>query len=790
MLIKIIKNSFLIFLLSTILFANNVEEKQKEYRNSNIDKPSTSYKTYEDAVESEKTKDWNNQNWKKHLENNGVFDTGLIGNSQNNMTPNQGSEIIYSGNPNFLSTSAIREQESLKDNKSLFGYSNEVEKSILDGNNQRYSNPINLEQSTKCYIAREMPVRFRCDKTGLIYGGGINSSGMEAKQICESECYEQYACVNVTPTNSQQLKINVEDNIELIADKKEVIYEKDIINGLKIDNIIFNAEGTKDKLYVDIIAITSDDKEKIINRKILIKKDKQNNLKINMYGKRLIIKLYGDKIGTTGALKDVSINFKKENKFICPTTQDLTGKNPGEFAYLCPSGKIKTFVTGGGTYQICEDYGVIGDNEDGTFSTQDGCANVCKDPFSCSLDTTSVSTNSLTNFREGCIEGQPNCKIETCRNLRISQGQIINENVFYANFESIPTVVSGAVLSGAERPKILLDEDIEFQKRSEEEWKDGAYQDMIHRGSYRVTAYKLNENTENSNGYNLGIFSNSFDGTSQGSAVRTLYWAFKPKAFDVDNEKTYYFYAVIEVFIDNLKYDQYGNTMRTKDRIFYVKTSSDDYFKPFAIKENYMQKASDGINDSEVLTSNWEYKYFNTTQNKWYLHNPSTKLEYFKSEKIKMNNPFQRLPIVSNYNTFMYKLPGVIRKILKQGYLDIPIYSGEFDGTGQVITTMKLYVDYTNSLNYTYQDVIEKIDSGDWKPIYNNSSSGSTPNSVVSDTQRATDSLNYHTNQNKKGKDEIEIFTYGKESNKTAFTRIKPKEEDIGKKAFIYIFAQ
>ncbi|MEV9477582.1 hypothetical protein ACOTVS_11190 [Aliarcobacter butzleri] len=785
---QIILISFTLFF--SLLFANNIEEKQKDYRNSNLNNPTLTTKTYEDAVESDKPKDWNNQNWMKHLKENGNLDTGLIGNTQSNTSQKNGNELINSGNPNTLSTSSLRENQSLKDNKALFGYSGEVEKSIIDGNNQRYTNPINTEQSTKCYIAREMPVRFKCNKTGLIYGGGINSSGLEAKQTCESECYEQFSCVNVSPSTSNPLKINVDENIELVSGKKEVIFEKDLVNGLKIDNISFKATVSKEKIYMDLIVVQSDNKERIINKKLLLRSEKEQNLRVNMFAKKVMIKIYGDKETAEGVLKSISINFKKEDKFICPINQDLSDKNPGEFAYLCPSGKIKTFTTSNGSYKICEDYGVIGDNEDGTFSTFEGCTNVCKDSFACSLDSSALSTNSLTNFREGCIEGQANCKIDTCRNLRISQGQIINENVFYANFEPVPTVVSGALISGAERPRVLLNEDIEFQERSKEEWKDGAYNDMIHRGSYRVTAKKINEDTEESSAYNMGILTNSKDGTLQGSAIRTLYWAFKPKAFDANNGKVYNFYAVIEAIVDNLNYDQYGNTIRTKDKVFYAKTSKDDYFKAFAIRKNYIQKTSDGVNDAELLTSKWEYNYFNTNQNKWFIHSQSTKLEYFQSEKITMDNPYLRIPIVENYNNLMYKLPGVIRKTLKQGYNDIPSYIGEFDGTGQSITTLKLYVAYGEKLNYSYEDVVNKIEEGEWKPIFNNSSTSSNSNAVISDTSNSSDSLNYNINQNKNGKEDIEIFTYGTEDNKTAFTRIKPKSEDIGKKAFIYIFAQ
>ena len=34
-----------------------------------------------------------------------------------------------------------------------------------------------------------------------------------------------------------------------------------------------------------------------------------------------------------------------------------------------------------------------------------------------------------------------NCKIDTCRQLRINQNQIINENVFFGDFKAHPTII-------------------------------------------------------------------------------------------------------------------------------------------------------------------------------------------------------------------------------------------------------------------------------------------------------------------------------------------------------------
>lgn len=102
---------------------------------------------------------------------------------------------------------------------------------------------------------------------------------------------------------------------------------------------------------------------------------------------------------------------------------------------------------------------------------------------------------------------------------------------------------------------------------------------------------------------------------------------------------------------------------------------------------------------------------------------------------------------------------------------------------------MKLYVDYSNSSLYNYSEVIENIENGEWKAIYNNTSADNSVKTVTSDTLKESDGLTYH-NKSSKLKEDIEVYMYGSANSKSSYARIKPKTEDVGKKAFIFIFAQ
>lgn len=778
------KTILILFILISCLYSETVQQIETTNRNQLVDKSNTvTTKTYTEATGDSSVKQWNQQDWKNQMEQNGALGTGLIGRAQGNASL-QGSDIATSGNPNSVNTTSLRTSETFKNLKSIHGFTDGIKNSVLDANLNRSVKELNIIETTKCYIAREMPVRFKCDKTGLIYGAGINSSGKDAKVNCENECFEQMTCVDVnggnvtTNVNIGEIKLNE-------GDEKN---EKTISINTKLDTLTYNSSVSKGIVYLDIEITLMDGTKQFFTKKSKLE-TKENKLKIGLNLQSIRFIIYGADKTAVGSISSGSTT-NRVSKYICPSTQDISDKKPGDFAYLCPSGKVVTLSGSSQVFKICEDYGVVGDNVDGTFSSFDTCNSVCRQNFECKLDTTSVSTNSLQNFREGCMEGQTNCNVNTCKSLRASKNQIINENVFDATLEAKPTIIAGALVNGAQRPKIVLSEDVDFQTRSKEEWKDGAYRDMVNHGSYRYASKKINEDTESSDAYGMKLMTNSVDTTVQGSATRGLFWINKPRAFDVGENVSFKHYAVLEVVVDGLKYDSFGKQYRVKDKILYVKTSEDDTFKPFAIKRNYAQKANDKVTDTIILTAIWEYEYFNTSLKQWYPLSSGSSLEYFKNTVITLDGPYLRLPVVNDYNKLMYSLPGIIRSIDKNGPNETKNYTGVFTGTGQVILGLKLYVQYTNETGISYSSVIDDIESGKWESVYDSTSSIASKQTVISDTKLASDALTYAKTDQRKGNEDIEIFLYGKENNKTAYTRIKPKNEDLGKKGFIYIFAQ
>ena len=99
-----LKKLIVLIYLSLNLYSETVQQIETTNRNELVEKnPTNTTKTYPDATGEGTPKNWNEQDWKKHMENNGSLGTGLIGRAQSN-TSIQGSDIATSGNPNMINT--------------------------------------------------------------------------------------------------------------------------------------------------------------------------------------------------------------------------------------------------------------------------------------------------------------------------------------------------------------------------------------------------------------------------------------------------------------------------------------------------------------------------------------------------------------------------------------------------------------------------------------------------------------------------------------------------------------
>jgi hypothetical protein len=737
-----------------------IEQETQKRRGFESDEQYTTYKTYDDAVETDDHSQWNTSNWQKQSAQNGA-NTGSIGKMQDFFKTDGNTDI------NKVRTDTIRQDPNAPANLKV--WTQNMQDTLAS--NAINNNGLQVGQTVKCYIARDIPIRFQCTKTGLSYGGYINSNGLEAQKKCESECYDQSSCKEAeAPVLLKKYIDPIKVDDDTPAQEKSVLLPE----GIPLDKITMQLSSDQNATVKIKVFITAKNKESIIAD--LSVKDKNITLPLGFRGEKISVLMEQTTAKTKSQLDAITIHYKEQGKYICPLLQDISLKNPGNYAFSCPSGKIKSFSIQGSTYKICEDYGVVGDNLDGTFSTLEGCQYTCKKKYQCTQDIRTYNENVLKQFREGCIEGQENCRLDTCTNLRNLKTPILNETVFDATSKPVQTIVSSAYQEGTYRPKPVVDTDLAFSEKLAEEYKEKAYMQMLLNGTYTSAKVTLDENTQSDSAFAISVGNNL--------EAATLYWQYKPASFDVSSGK-FKFYTVVEVIAQRMDYVNSLKKNEVRNRILYVKKDTSSMFYPFAIKEN-AEYTTIGENDELLATTNtsarWEYKTF--TGGTWYYIPPTNILEHYKSEPIEMETVVMRTKVINDMSTiFKGAVPGIVRSIATNGPIETKKYTGDFDGTGEFIANYKVYAFVLpENQQMSYQDFVQKIDNGSIKPFFDSIRRANFK-------QVLEDDGNMKMQVGETNEYEIKSYQYGKINNKTGFVEITPKKEDVGKNGYVFIFA-
>jgi hypothetical protein len=211
-----------------------------------------------------------------------------------------------------------------------------------------------------------------------------------------------------------------------------------------------------------------------------------------------------------------------------------------------------------------------------------------------------------------------------------------------------------------------------------------------------------------------------------------------------------------------------------------MKTGEGDQFKPFYLEEDIGysgiklndMNSTDGAFFAENEYAKREFKTFSNSS--WHGILSSEVAENFSSISFEpMGEPYWKFTAISNLGNFLYALPGLMRSRTKD-LLENPIYTGEFDGSGDGMLAFSLSFTYS-SVPLTYQEIVNKVLDGSIPTIYHSNSPHLYPNEIGSDA-------NNYENSN------IQIFRYGQSSKHTSYMRVLPRKNDIGKKGFIYVF--
>jgi len=802
-----------------------VEKENQVRRGMDGNSTATNVNTYEAPTNSDNVKEMKMKDWQNIFKAGGTG-TGAASKTQMFFGGSAGADSAFSGNPNMMTKQKIKDNNNSE--VSLKVWSSELDEKIKNESLNNNTNKVVANGSIICHLSRDIPVSYKCNlptgtsglppctefnegidcigvnaqTSGLTYGGSFKEKSAKTLQRCENECYLEESCKEVKEETGTGI-FEISEDIYLSTTEPESPtneYKKtSTISGLeqiyKLTTITFELKVTKVedenaskesttpiKVYMNYEYTNRNDAlvKKLTSYRLDTDRERQT-ITINDYIRSGSLEIYTQQEDLEIEAVNILYSYRYDGRYICKTQQDISEVDPGAYAKLCPSGNIVTVNSYGREYKICADYGVRGNNSDGTFSTKSSCQATCKKNFKCTVKMQNVTIESLKAYREGCIEGQAECRENTCKNLRISEAPIVNENIFDAGQVPLKTVINGTIVDGVDRPKPEIDQDKDFDTVVSEEFKKKAWDNMVDNNKYRVSKVKLREDTESENAYHIGNIANLEPG-KEGSYKKPLYWIHKPRALEVNTEQSFKFYMVLEAVVQNNKIKADGTSYISRDKIYYVKTGINDNFVPIARRENFTLNTividDNGLEKSVVSenkTSSLKYETFDSSLSGWYARNSSLTLPYFKQEQMKLQEPTKRRTLVQNLHRIYYTLPGIIRSKITDGPYTTNIYSGGYNGTGDILAQYIVYVYYENaSKKITYSDIVNKIKNKEIVPIYDNLSSSSYATTVKGDAEGDLD-------------DNIKLNVYGPVDKKTGFLSIKISPNDVGKYGYIFV---
>lgn len=680
-------------------------------------------------------------------------------------------------NNNYLNTAT--EYDSKR--SSISAYSTEMQTAILNSASASSTGASADNKQVKCYITRDIPFRYKCSMTGLIYGGGMNESGAKAKNLCNSECYETKTCLNVSPATASATTATIPNLMSYVDGNTTVGTSTFIADSTrKIKTIAFtsSSDNAVSPFYINLFYKDAKNIErKLVSSLMATSASEERLFSLNDTVKSIYFKVYS-KTGVTANVKlsNIIVTYSSNEKWICPSLQDISKQNPADFAKLCPSGQIYTFVAGS-TYKICADSAIIGENTDGTFATQTSCLTSCKASGSCTPDTEVFNTEILKNFREGCIQGQSNCVDADCATARKTSSAVMNEVFFDAGYTPIISVQNSIQVKDVKRPRVSVLEDADYLKQQAEEWKDEAYAGMLKEKTFTLTSVKIGENTVTSNAFGIGNVSGGAFGVTN-TSTRALKWNYKPAAYDVSTGQSFFLYSVMIADIGHQEFDLTGKPSIQRDRIWYIKTGpSADQFKSFRREVDIGASGIDNNASSGVSLYLHPYVSIEDTTfsgGAWHSISSSSNAEYFDTQIFNPElKPFWTRDVIHNLGTVLETLPGLVRYRTKDIYRT-SFYDGKFDGSGDGLLDLRVISFYSNSI-LTYKQITDRVLDKTYPVIYQSNAQFLYPTRVKSDSENDISSP-------------IHIYQYGAASKQTAYMRAFPRKQDIGKKGFVYVF--
>lgn len=669
------KNIFficLICLLSTFAVANtNADTGTNNQDSSNQSQSSTQKKTLT-GLEM--------KGIQENQKNLGEFQVQDI---MQNMLGAEGMDRINSGDISSMTDSKITDIKT----PAVESYVNAKRSGKIDeaikSATQSIGNTAKTTGRVSCYIARGQSFyNYQCSLNGISYTSPDNSqSPTKAKQTCESNCYTAGQCYEVEGVASASNTDKTEKLGSVTFDSKNLnpyTFSQTFSNDNKAKYVsfeissnapvLFSFDYTDESGYKRVmannipIAATGTEETKDNDKDKLKKVTKRYNLTQKVASLNLsfsVPKEHQDKEDLEIKVDNIILFVPKESKFAC-SGQNLYFKD--EKRKNCNKDSRVLLQSANGPIEICKT-GSSGDNEDGTFSTREGCQAACRTNGSCIFTQPTINAQQFFGFQEGCLLDSANCSNTACKSAREQNAPILSEKVYDSKGNMVETIKDGIPVPNTVRPRIVAEDSKDYNEKMQLEGKALAFANMVKNQTYNTTL-QLFQTRKSS--YAIRAESNN------GSQAKELFVRVKPS--NALYKSTAYLYLMVRVesvskdFItlppcDNT--DKNGQYSKDKDKECKARDTSFNSYHYFLLNESGQAEGfyrNQGYNRGEFTHNGNNYQTFNGL--KWVEGGEYDNAPVFKTynnllQSLDTNKYFIEEKITNNSYNFLAGIKGL-----------------------------------------------------------------------------------------------------------------------------------
>lgn len=689
-----------------------------------------------------------------------------------------------------------------------------------------------------CYVTRKLAHSYYCPLPSMdnsfFKGGNFKDDNVEAKKECEGLCQEQSSCVSKDMNKSQYVIENYIDflvkdgqSIEIIGDTEMLgdylelnftsTYQYDAaipLDDVNFDPIKSIEELKKKKVIFRVNAsyfneFTNSFEKFIENKRV---KTDEADLTIKIYLEHLnsskykidFFPIYESEAGVETLLPEAKVTLDKstlayvDNKYwFCAASQFM------DEAAEC-TGELKNIEIGATSYKVClTKESKVREAVYGAYYTESQCQMSCKLKAECvptyrhltSFDPNNLPSG-LKDIEIDCVDTPTNtsCTKELCKELFIEDKMPISESTWLSNDTTKTTVSNSVQEKGLVRPRVDIvgglsaNGDAEQRdKTSLREMTEISYSNMIETNTFNVSEQAIKEEINKKMGYN------SFK-SEKGNSLSLL---LKPHSFQIDDEKTYNIYSVLE--IDRLYRPVYTEYIASNgtvtgmsdinievvDRVYLLQTPSG--YKILKVIEHRIGKVrvktcvTKIVDLEEVKTCTNKYtwgdmpthliEYDKTFVAGQYVnYDVSSEAEVYTTRKFSSDKKWEEFAVYDNTEGIA-ELPGVLFKTQTAqsiGNKSDKVFTGPYDPLKRAsLKNIKAYGLYSEK-KLTYREILDQLNESN--AYY--STLEKYPKTIKPDGKTANN---------------VDMYITGAPNKMSVNIDFRPTPNEEGKKAFIFM---